>query len=106
MITQTQKDRWVNVLRGDYFTQGFAFFKAIRRGKPTYCAIGVLIELNNPAFFVNNESGYMNLGIEVEAQKIIMKMNDKGYSFNEIADWIEANIEAIPDPIPEFILTA
>lgn len=96
------KERWLKALRSSKYQQGRGRLRtgsAFPHGKDAFCCLGVLCDITSP-----NEWSYIwtsgkigsqvasELGVELYQTKLIT-MNDKELaSFEEIADWIEANI--------------
>lgn len=91
---------WVAALRSGKFKQGQ---HALARKTPEgmeYCCLGVYAEINgmftqeklgrkrvfNNFFFLPHDV------MDRELQQVLSKMNDKGFSFDEIADWIERKL--------------
>lgn len=87
------KAKWVEALRSGEYEQC--------RGRLTdgkgFCCFGVLVKLQNGN--LSDEMQYDDLAKQISRgekyyeQKIrLVKMNDDGASFSEIADYIEANL--------------
>jgi hypothetical protein len=107
------KEQWVAALRSGAYRQGY---KVLRTSSNDYCCLGVLCNLVDPSgWLALGHEGFstncyqfshegkrafaclppalmMNSDIRFHELKILMKMNDSGSSFEEIADWIEANL--------------
>lgn len=107
------KKEWTEALRSDKFKQCKGRLKKVFGGPTRHCCLGVLCEIKNLEeseriiegseyinFKMNDESSFSDLpnvfaeyvGIPVLKEQMLMKMNDEGKSFNEIADWIEENL--------------
>jgi hypothetical protein len=101
------KKRWVEALRSGKYMQGDSVLRFPNdSGNDFYCCLGVLCDLIEPNNWVRNSQDdwcwaqqaevlpdhYVEiLGLNVPFKKYA-DMNDKEYkSFNEIADYIEAN---------------
>jgi hypothetical protein len=99
-MTQAQKEQWLAALRSGRHKQCIG---AMRRGD-SYCCLGVfcnvvldrascadgwLGEWNDATTWDPKDTGSLD-----SVQKILAAMNDNGKSFEEIADFIEANIPA------------
>ncbi|UBF29935.1 hypothetical protein K9N68_37630 (plasmid) [Kovacikia minuta CCNUW1] len=46
----------------------------------------------NDGFYVENENGMNHAQLADEWWRVLASMNDKGYTFEEIADWIEQHL--------------
>ncbi len=98
-LTQDQKDEWVKKLRSGEYEQGMGFL--FRHGK--FCCLGVLADSEG---ILGNEDveGHrtvdQNLAflpakyglLSWDNQRDLSKMNDNGKSFDELADYIEENV--------------
>lgn len=103
------KTRWVEALRSGKYKQGR---ERLRSRCDEYCCFGVLCDIVDPAGWVR-DTGYMYHGhytlpsstvlkkvglmgkstpVFSEQVDDLIRMNDRGASFNEISDWIEENI--------------
>jgi hypothetical protein len=101
------KQHWLEALRGNQYTQGRRY---LRRPDNTFCCLGVLCDIVDPNAWVKTGVGGMyshsadytallpppialaaGIGDGVDLD-FIMRMNDTGKSFAEIADWIETNV--------------
>jgi len=93
---------WVNALRSNKFKQGVDNLNFSN----TYCCLGVLCELNSNTLklnkqkdgdFTSYDNHYRNLPSKVSSKytfndeiiHTLIKMNDGGYTFSQIADKIE-----------------
>ena len=100
------KNKWVEALRSGKYKQGTG---KLRKCDDTFCCLGVLIDVTKPNswekreeddFFHLEDFWYGTLPPEmaseldlVHSESQLMAMNDHmGYNFNQIADWIEANL--------------
>jgi hypothetical protein len=106
------KKQWLEALRSGKYLQGRDYLRstdAFHAGQSCekYCCLGVLVDIAHPdkwkadigyyAFVYDmNWVGVLGgWGTEIglgELQDTLIKMNDNGSTFAEIADWIEANI--------------
>lgn len=96
------KAEWVAALRSCRYAQGKGY---LRTAENTFCCLGVACDLIDPniwtefnlhAYQHGNGFVYMpsdSYGIDFEAAVHLSELNDKhGYTFHQIADWIEANL--------------
>jgi len=103
------KSKWLEDLRSDKHVQGEGQLRTLDN---RFCCLGVLCDLYNPDGWEENleewsygegpdychEIGVLphdfrvDMGIDGDAQDHLIRMNDAGKSFAEIADWIEANL--------------
>lgn len=100
------KQKWIDALRSGKYKQGKSYLKT-KDGK--YCCLGVLCEIvgvpHTPdgrgfKFYFEDANRSSDAlphpgfcGLKPEAQNDLTFMNDEeNKSFNEIADWIEANL--------------
>lgn len=114
-MRQDIKDRWVAALRSGEYQQGRNF---LRRDNDTYCCLGVLCDLlkadlkidwknrefenfsfaNRDVFLPGSVSSLAGLEsndpmVTVDGkQRRLSELNDKGYSFPQIADLIEQQL--------------
>ena len=105
------KDEWIKALRSGKYQQ---CQRALRKFPGThYCCIGVLADIYSKEvgeeWYENKAHGYFtfhddsgNLSryildwadIDSNIERKLIKLNDdQGFSFDQIADWIEENIE-------------
>ena len=99
------KTPWIAALRSGRYQQTVGLL----RGDGGHCCLGVLCDLANPsgwhlddcteedrhALGEENElgsNGREEFGLTNEQEALLINMNDKGKSFAEIADYIEANL--------------
>lgn len=102
------KQRWLGALRGDQYQQGTSW---LRRADGGFCCLGVLCDLIDPNGWTPGPHVHRwgiseNTSILPHQARAVtglhdqfaldelMRMNDNGQSFAQIADWIEANIPA------------
>lgn len=96
------KKQWVDALRSGKYKQGKTRLKTCHG---EYCCLGVLCEILNipnqagTYSYKNNSSigslpGPLRFELEVSTDLLnkLTNMNDGGSSFDEIADYIEANL--------------
>lgn len=105
------KDKWIAALRSGQYQQGRSLLCAIRDdGSKTYCCLGVLAELDgafvrrgvriavdhvNTGMYQGKGECLSDIRVNVpEASDtllpwIVAEMNDKGRTFEEIADFLE-----------------
>jgi hypothetical protein len=106
-MKKTVKEAWLKALRNGEYEQGR---NRLFDGKK-FCCLGVLYDIavdgywkydgengwvpsiyrgdNFPETHLSDE-GYEDLGLKHEC--MLASMNDAGYNFDEIADWIEKNV--------------
>jgi hypothetical protein len=101
------KQQWLTALRSGEYKQGREFMRC----GDAYCALGVLCAISGeirftpivcdryPGLYNSNckdsdegASSWVTKQISDEAYESISSMNDYGYTFRQIADYIEANI--------------
>lgn len=98
------KAKWIAALRSGNYKQGRGRLKHAGR----YCCLGVLGDVMGCQFtrhivFKDGidvgdvgayHSGFLSkhVGLHLNQQSNLVCMNDGGKSFDEIADWIEANL--------------
>lgn len=115
MLTKQQKQDWINALRSGRYKQGKGVLcindDLLKEKK--YCCLGVLCDLNgikfyphpekkkNAPFYIKDSFGdFAEYSFPVEDLLLdeaaeLATMNDRGVSFNDIADWIERNIKTL-----------
>ena len=109
-INSEIKNEWIKRLRSGNFKQGVGVLKNSIDNK--YCCLGVLCEIHPEVKFMKKENSilyyYKNkniseyvtlpkdfrekIGMDELTVRHVAELNDAGYSFNEIADWIEKNL--------------
>ena len=104
MMNPTVKAKWIAALRSGEYQQGQY---ALRTPDNKFCCLGVLCDVVDPTKWGHDysysydgnwddvliPSGLSSeLGIGFATQDILSKKNDDGYSFNEIAEWVEENL--------------
>jgi hypothetical protein len=114
-MNQEIKQKWVEALRSKKYKQG----RGVLRRKDTYCCLGVLCDLNEkvewkflastrlieeqyiPSISPDNAFGDFFIPIEISewaelsdvSSEVLVELNDdKFYSFEQIADYIEENL--------------
>lgn len=115
-MNAARKAAWIEALRSGNFAQGKSCLKFVdSEGSPSYCCLGVLCEIEQrkfPVVHAADITGTWDIGF-VETKKleedggvgniyhslrhdigeelcnVLIRMNDQGKSFNEIADEIE-----------------
>lgn len=99
------KAKWLAALRSGKYEQGQS---QLRPTDTEFCCLGVLCDLLNPHWDkrptgdgYNHASGgvmftstpvRVTAGLSTNAESQLMKMNDDGISFAQIADYIEAKL--------------
>lgn len=102
-MNQEIKVKWLEALRSGKYQQGSMQLKDPFNN--TYCCLGVLCDITgckwnaSYATYKQNSSNITvpmslreELGLIGPDCRILMEMNDRGTSFNEIADYIEKNL--------------
>lgn len=111
MLTKKQKQDWIEALRSGKFKQGKNFLHD--KEDDSYCCLGVLAKINECKIWesdkqlnldrhekillgddnCDDDDGYgtfMLIGMPKHNKKLsLAKMNDRGYTFEQIADVIE-----------------
>lgn len=113
------RDRWIKALRSGRYKQTTGQLGAVdtQTGKPCYCCLGVLAKvaacekiidtpkLSDGEMYLPEGDSARNdelpahirreVGLTPKQHKRLIELNDdRGYSFREIADYIEAKIKA------------
>lgn len=100
-MNQEWKEKWVKALRSGEYEQGTHDF---RKGTNCYCVMGVLYDLYAPSEWVQNHhsipswtnmaasSARTVLKLSYNMAGILIQMNDRGSTFEELADYIEQNL--------------
>lgn len=96
--------KWVEALRSRKYRQGNGQLKV----NDKYCCLGVACELAGATHKQTQGYGYIPSGSRINIPNeikgfasannlvsMLTNMNDGGRDFNQIADWIEANVEFI-----------
>lgn len=91
------KQKWIKALRSGKYQQGRYKLYSRKQYGEYYCCLGVLRHINDPS---DERMGKGVLTIKqleefdlsISAQEKLARMNDNGYSFNQIADFIEENV--------------
>ena len=105
------KEAWVEALRSDDYAQTRGYLcrddlESLHNGNEGYCCLGVLCDVlgvfqKNGRVVFMGESSYTNrpytlrhkLGLSLNDEKGLITLNDqKRADFDEIADYIEANL--------------
>lgn len=108
MLTKQEKADWLEALRSGEYKQCRG---GLHDGEG-FCCLGVLYDVTHdgdwenpwderlsefsPAWYTDGGSvGYYGYGMmPVKLVNALCSQNDAGRSFDQIADWIEANVEA------------
>lgn len=106
-MNQEIKKKWLEALRSGKYKQGAGY---LRRRDESYCCLGVLCDIvepenweenhlmNDTAWFHAGQTEQMNPAVRRECEITfnqawtLMSMNDRGNTFNNIANWIETNL--------------
>jgi len=108
-MNQEIKKKWVAALRSGDYTQGDGALCRLTPDGAKYCCLGVLVEevegedawdfraTSQRCTFQENSAvlagGYLaKTGVGSGYASDLMRMNDLGTSFSEIADYIEENL--------------
>lgn len=96
------RDQWVAALRSGRYVQGKNRLRQGEEGKKKYCCLGVLCDLIDPNDWRGDVFRWQTTALPLSvAQEInitsnqqaeLTRMNDRGESFREIADYIEAQL--------------
>jgi hypothetical protein len=111
------KKNWIKALRSDDYQQGTCALRhrEVDSKKDSFCCLGVLYDIEFDGDWTEVRSPYTKgyswytieptleasqlsikfrdkLKITDEQEADLMALNDSGYSFNEIADWIDRNM--------------
>jgi|GEM_PF-3411517 len=127
MITGIDKAVWIAALRSGDYKRGKGRLKKKLKGKDSFCCLGVLHDIHGEwgdsiTSVVGYKSyapkgifkyGYLSRGtsrgLDTHTQHILASMNDRGKTFNQIADYIENNVPSTyPMPLSfedDFLLT-
>lgn len=103
-FTKEFKEKWIKALKSGEYKQG----KHYLENNNNYCCLGVAAHLCGISNLHKKQwitDGYKNFDISDVPKvligdgsnpvvKTLSRMNDEDYSFEEIADWIESNINA------------
>lgn len=106
-LTQEEKNQWLAALRSGEYKQGMTYLKSKDEfGEECYCCLGVLVDTLGiadeiPAFedggydqFVTDYGEGRFVLLSEKTQRCLAGMNDDdGKSFEQIADYIEREIE-------------
>lgn len=116
-MTRSERDAWVAALRSGEYSQAHGMLRHGNGGDYSFCCLGVLAETSprlrrDPAADDDGYGEYVFDGGERDTrwscdlpsvvlarglQSELIRMNDRGRSFAEIADWIEANVPVEED---------
>lgn len=101
------RDKWITALRSRKYTQGQGRLRVdMGAGKFSYCCMGVLCDVVAPQEWKEDSShstAYSTsfpshtvvqvTGFDRQQEQHLAMLNDsEGKSFDQIADWIEANL--------------
>jgi hypothetical protein len=110
-MLRSMRDNWCKALRSGDYAQTTRYL----HNDKGFCCLGVLCELNldkvDKTEHKSHEFHYWQydnctgllpsalseLFYDIEVRGQLMKMNDNGSSFSEIADWIEQNVRVEED---------
>lgn len=104
-MNQENKKRWVEALRSGTYEQG----RLALRKDDRYCCLGVLCDLKEDVNWTKSYGAYKpfpdSISVDYLDERIriwadldagsmfsLTDMNDNGYTFEEIANWIEENL--------------
>ena len=107
-MTPELKAKWVEALRSGKYEQACS---GLRAAENRFCCLGVLCDVDGSGHwyldftseyrYVSNglsHGGYLpseireGAGIKKDTEIELAQMNDSGYTFDEIANWIEQNL--------------
>lgn len=98
-------ENWVKALRSGEYTQGTNYL--FNKDENTYCCLGVAcevagidlklkekekLEITYISSIYHDSNVPSDLSFDRELQGHLANMNDCGYFFSSIADWIEENV--------------
>lgn len=100
MINRELMQKWVAALRSGYYKQGKG---KLRPYEDKYCCLGVLCNLIDPNHWNEIDRQYVykdfqsmlpsedrnNIGIDYGTMALLIKKNDQGETFQEIADYLQ-----------------
>lgn len=101
-MTPEFKQHWIDALRGG----GYRQTKGVLRDCNGFCCLGVGLDLIDPNAWCPAEAGLgwrlvaptvlptAPLGLDYRDAQRLASLNDSGESFEHIANWIEAHVEA------------
>ena len=91
------KEAWVKALRGGDFSQARSILYDHREG--SFCCLGVKLKLMGhvPGLaggkcFPSVKGWVSTISVDDSAISVLIRMNDRGSTFDQIADWIEKNL--------------
>lgn len=107
------RDKWISALRSGEYKQGHGYLREVKNN--SFCCLGVLCDIIDPdnwskghqtyTFNKKSNGGNQYCGVllppsvremtglpETEEDTLIVMNDDQLLSFNQIADWIEANL--------------
>ena len=94
-MNKVWKERWVKALRSGKYKQGKGHLHA--NGK--YCCLGVLRQIVTPGSLIESENGDLlpnfllqKVCLHHETQDRLADMNDTGWTFESIANYIEKRL--------------
>lgn len=106
-LSKTLKAKWLEALRSGKYVQGRLYLRQIGAGQGRFCCLGVCADISGGRWEMgmhrytfkpdswNGGEWYARLPKSMladSAQATLIEMNDRGDSFAQIADWIEANL--------------
>ena len=98
------KQRWVAALRSGKYQKGERY---LRPSDQRFCVLGVLADVDEPggwrrtagefwlhtgSYTVPSKSLLKKWGLPKSTSDCLTRMNDRGYSFAKLADYIERNV--------------
>jgi hypothetical protein len=96
MITQAQKDKWVQTLTSGNYKQGHGILKNRLDG---YCCLGVFLQENFGTVYPftgtdKSSYGWLHEKLSYDTVNALIRMNDtEKKDFTFIAEWIEDNVK-------------
>lgn len=107
MLSYELKQKWVKAARsGQYYqVRGAWAILGNQSSSPAYCIMGLLGAVGGlSAYGCGSTSissvGLRNLtGMTTAELTVLTQLNDKGMSFADLADWIEANVPCKPQEL-------
>jgi hypothetical protein len=99
------KDKWIAALKSGRYNQvkGSMRLENLNNFGYSYCCLGVLVEEcysgdDREWHLKAMQSVPLDLELSVDIQNTLSAKNDRGDTFNQIADWIEENVGTSDSP--------
>jgi len=111
MLKSGIKKSWIEALRSRKYEQGRGVMCNLKDDAIKFCCLGILCDIQDVPYSILNTyrlyvgriledessdkipySLRQELGLAIIDQDKLIRMNDEGDSFHQIADWIEENL--------------